>query len=84
MDDLLTVEESMEAKRHGWRLEHLFDLKQDRWLVAVLPVNIGQPPFANAEDAALHVITNARNNSELCQKALRLVMASNAPKGKKK
>lgn len=85
MNDLLTIEESVEAARHGWTVEHVFDLKLDRWLIAVLPLNIGLPPFPNAEDAALHVINDARNNSALCQKALQLVMVGNTPmKGKKK
>lgn len=86
MPNLLTGEEATEAKRHGWTVEHVFDLKQDRWLIAVLPIEIGQLPFQNAEAAALHVISNARAGSALCAKALQLVMAGNtpAPKGKKK
>ena len=84
MNDLLTIEELTEATRHGWLVEHVFDLKNDRWVVAVLPVEFGQPPFPDAEAAALHVISNARNGSVLCQKALQLVMAGNAPTKRKK
>ena len=76
MTDLLTSEESAVAAAAGWMLCNVFDSKDKRWQVAVLPLVIGQPPLHSADRAGLHVINQARSGNALAIKALQLVMGA--------
>ena len=84
MSDLLTVEEAAEAHRQGWGLFHVYDLKQDRWLVKPIPHEFKAPvPHVGAMTTVL--LERARTADMLAIKALRLIAAAHYPaKGKKK
>lgn len=79
MNDL-TRQEREEAAQQGWGLFHVYDMEKSRWVMNVLPLEIGNGKDATA--ALNHVIAQAKFNHPLSIKALQLIAKFNA--GKKK
>lgn len=80
--ELLTPQETVEARLRGWDVCHVYLPEKNRWCVSVLSTR----ERGNSEATKLEVVAMARNTSDkLAIRVLQLIMQSHAPstKGKK-
>jgi hypothetical protein len=70
---MLTVEENASARRQGWMLVEVFDLRTGRARPEILPIAF-TAPFNTARATTGWVIARAKAGDALAQKALQLVM----------
>jgi len=75
MNDLLTKEESAEAKRQGWCLADVFQAHSNKWNLMILPVAINE--VSSVAGVTRQVIAQAHGGHSLSRKALSLITQYN-------
>ena len=73
MKDMLTKEETAQAKSQGWCLEYVYDLEKNKWLLCVLPLEIKGyvQGFTNM------IVSMAKQRDPLSIKVLQLIHQHN-------
>lgn len=77
----LTPEEVTVATKQGWGLFVIYDEQKTRWTLGVLPLVFTKTQ--GAVQALEFVINRAKQNDQLCIKALRAVTRFNSARTKK-
>ena len=77
---MLTAEEADHARRDGWELRDVFDLRTRRFYLVPMPVTF---PTLSVRDAQAQVVRRARERDKVAIKALALISQSNLYQRKK-
>ena len=77
----LTPEEEAAAKKQGWGLFVIYDEQKRRWMLGILPIKFTN--LQGAPQALQFVLNRAKQNDQLCIKALRAITRFNSSRGKK-
>ena len=80
MTDLLTPLEAEQARAFGFEVCHVFDTRDNKWLVQALPT--ADCPIKSAMQLQQILVERARNRDALAIRVLHLIMANakTAPK----